>query len=90
MTPFFTASEFLSDREVDVCIREIFPEWKELVSALVEEWAKHSNKLLAERGIEVYSNANVPNVFKKDAWFRVRNRTATHKALLIQIEEIGE
>lgn len=37
----------MSDRDVDKSIREIFPEWKELLECLVVKYAEHANTRIA-------------------------------------------
>lgn len=95
LTPLkFTAAQFMSDREIDKSIRDIFPEWKELLEELVDQYAKHSQKLFdawykseIENASTVYGDPTGDNL---EYWGKLidEEQRDTHTAKLVNVQEI--
>jgi hypothetical protein len=94
----FKPEDFLSNRPIDKEIRNIFPEWEEIIVSLAEHHAKAANARLREMLAEYLDQA--PRVFGsvEFGWWSEEpqpkheeaHHVDTHHARLVCIEPIGK
>ena len=94
----FKAEHFLSDDDLNKGIRDIFPEWNEIITRLAKHHADQANALLQaelKEAVRVYSEERVIRDASRgerrtfSSW-RKRESKATHTALLINPEPMKE